>query len=55
MIDDEELQKVTKKLHTVEIEVNQMKNEMNKIPLAEKIAKAPEMKKVQKNVTTLQT
>ena len=47
LIDDEELEKFTKKLHTTEIEVTQMKNEMKKLPLAEKMAKDSKMKKLQ--------
>ena len=42
MIGDEELEKVIEKLHTTNIEVNQMK----KLPLVEKISKATKMKKL---------
>ena len=53
--DDAELEKVTEQLHTAETEVNQLKNEMNKFPLEEKMAKTVEMKKLQQQVIALRT
>ena len=47
LIDDEELEKVSKQLRTVETEVTQLKNEMKKLPLVEKIAKSADMKRLQ--------
>ena len=55
MIDDEELEKVIGKWHNAEIEMTQMKNEMKKLPLAEKMDKAAEMKKLQQQVVVLRT
>ena len=53
LIDDEDLQKFREPWRTVETEVNQ--NGMKKLLLAEKMAKAAEMKKLQQQVATLQT
>ena len=39
----------------VEVHVNEMKNAMKKFPLAEKMAKAAEMKKLQQHVTVMHT
>ena len=55
MIDDEVLEKVIEKFLTMETKVTQMKNEMKKLPLVEKMAKYVEMKKVQQQVVTLRT
>ena len=46
LIDDVELNKVAKQLCIAETEVNQLQNEMNKFPLAEKMAKDADMKKL---------
>ena len=46
LVDDQELEKFTEQLHIAKTEVNQMKNEMKKLPLAKKMAKVVEMKKV---------
>ena len=48
LIDDEELEKFTKQLRIVEIEVNELRNEMKKLSLVEKMAKYANMKRLQK-------
>ena len=48
-INDAKLEKVTEQLRTTKTEVNQMK----KFPLANKMTKATEMKKVQQQVVAL--
>ena len=54
MIDDDEFEKITKKIHTVETKVNQLKSEIKKLPLIEKMAKAIDMKNLQDHVATMQ-
>ena len=53
LIDDEELNKLTEWLRIVETKVNQLKNEMKKFPLVHKMVKSTDMKRIQKQVTTL--
>ena len=55
LIDDVKLEKVTEELCTAETEVTWLKNEMKKLPLAQKMTKAVEMKKLQKQVAALHT
>ena len=55
LIDDEELEKVAEELITPKMEINQMRNEMKKFPLAKKLAKVEEMKKPHQQVTMLKT
>ena len=38
LIDNEELLKVTEYLYTIEVEVNQLKNEVKKLQIVEKMA-----------------
>ena len=53
MINDIELVKVTEELCTGDIGVTQLKNEMKKLPLAKKMAKAVKMKRLQHQVMVL--
>ena len=53
LIDDEEIEKVKEQLHTAETKVNQLNIEMKELSLVEKMAKSIEMKRLQKQVTTL--
>ena len=55
LIDDEDLEKFVKQLCTSKIEVNQLKNEMKKLPLVEKMDKVVDMKKLQHQVAMLRT
>ena len=47
LIDDSKLEKVAEELRTAKAGVKRLKNEMKQFPLAEKITKAIEMKKLQ--------
>ena len=55
MINDIELEKVIEKLYNAKTKATQMKNEMKKFPLANKMDKAIEMKKLQQQAIVLQT
>ena len=55
LIDDADLENITENFHTVETKETQLKDEMNKFPLAEKMAKAIEMKKLQQQIVVLRT
>ena len=47
LIYDEKLEKFAEQLCTAETEVNQLKNEMKKLPLIENMAKVVNMKRLQ--------
>ena len=47
LITDDDLDKITEQLRTIETEVNQLKSEMKKLPLVEKMAKDTDMKILQ--------
>ena len=53
LIDDAKLQKVVEELHTDDTKVNQLKYDMKQLPLAQKMAKETEMRKLQQQVTML--
>ena len=54
-MEDIEIEKFLEELRTVETNVTQLKNEMKKLPLAEKMDKETEKKKLQQQVTMLHT
>ena len=54
LIHHQDLEKVAQQLCIAETKATQMKNEMKKFPLIEKIAKAVDMKMLQQQVATLQ-
>ena len=53
LIDDAKLQKFIEELHTDETKVSQLKCDMKQLPLAKKMAKETEMRKLQQQVTML--
>ena len=55
LMDDAESEKLANELVIVEGNIAQIRNEMKKLPLAQKMAKATEMRKLQQQVTVLCT
>ena len=53
MINEAELKKVVEELRTAKIGVTQLNIEIKNLPIAEKMAKATEMNKLQQQVTVL--
>ena len=49
------MEQVIEKLHTVEEDVNKLKNELKKLPSTENMAKDADMKKLKQQVERLQT
>ena len=47
LMDDEESQKIVNDLTSLEENITQIRNDMNQLPLAHKMAKATEMRKLQ--------
>ena len=47
MIDNAKLEKFIEEVHTTDIKVTQLKNEMKNLTLVEKLAKAAKMKNIQ--------
>ena len=54
LIDDKDLDEIIEVLRTIETKVNQLKNEMKKLSLVEKMAKSIDVKRIQQQVATLQ-
>ena len=53
LIDDEELEQVTQQLHTVEEDINNMKNDLKKMPTTKNMRKDFGLKKLQQQVAKL--
>ena len=53
LINDEELEQVTKKLHTVEEKFKKLKNDIDKLPMTENMSKDVDLKKLQQQVARL--
>ena len=55
LIDDEQSQRIAIELTTFEANITQLRNEMKQLPLAQKMVKATEMRKLQQQMTVLRT
>ena len=54
-MDDEQLDKIANELTLIEANFTQIRNDMKQLPLAQKMAKETEMRKLQQQVTVLRT
>ena len=53
LIDDTEIEQVKEKLYTSEVDINQLKNELKKLPTVENIARIDDMNILQQRVAKL--